>query len=185
MTSAPKHLRSVRRLQTDGMEYPMLRFMGLLERQSFRRLFLRIFKPKGSNHTATLRHAVVTPEIRPLSPFPASGIFFSVNYSKNICLPFKSRLRVCFDFLSKAQHLSTPLLSEVQRKMQPNVPLGDLFFAPKSCRFYVPKMSLKNANGCSVCAWLLTSGGFQPAMRLTPHRRPRASRSGADQAHTL
>ena len=27
-------------------------------------------------------------------------------------------------------------------------------------------MHLENANGCSVCAWLLTSGGLRPAMRL-------------------
>ena len=77
-------------------------------------------------------------------------------------------------------------------------------FRPKIMPFYVPKMSLKNANGCSVCAWLLTSGGLRPAMR---HSRiaalalrhqpkplkgpPRLSfrrlrlRAGADQAHTL
>ena len=46
-------------------------------------------------------------------------------------------------------------------------------------------MHLKNANGCSVCAWLLTSGGLRLTLRLTPQRHPRASRSGADQAHTL
>ena len=46
-------------------------------------------------------------------------------------------------------------------------------------------MSRKNANGCSVCAWLLTSGGLRLTLRLTPQRHPRASRSGADQAHTL
>ena len=64
-------------------------------------------------------------------------------------------------------------------------------------------MSLKNANGCSVCAWLLTSGGLRPAMRLRRiaalalrHQPkplkgpPRLSfrlrlRAGADQAHTL
>lgn len=43
----------------------------------------------------------------------------------------------------------------------------------------------KNTNGCSVCAWLLTSGGLRLTLRLTPQRHPRASRSGADQAHTL
>ena len=64
-------------------------------------------------------------------------------------------------------------------------------------------MHLKNANGCSVCAWLLTSGGLRPAMRLRRiaalalrHQPkplkgpPRLSfrlhpRAGADQAHTL
>lgn len=96
-----------------------------------------------------------------------------------------------------------PLLPEIQRKKQPNPPLEDLFCARKSCRFYVPKMHLKNANGCSVCAWLLTSGGLRPAMRLRRiatlalrHQPkplkgpPRLSfrlhpRAGADQAHTL
>ena len=46
-------------------------------------------------------------------------------------------------------------------------------------------MSLKNANGCSVCAWVLTSGGLRLTLRLTPQRHPRASLAGADQAHTL
>ena len=125
------------------------------------------------------------PEIRSLSPFPATRTFFSINLSTNICLLFKRHLRVYFDFPSKTQHPSPPLLPEIQRKKQPNPPLEDLFFARKSCRFYVPKMSLKNANGCSVCAWLLTSGGLRLTLRLTPQRHPRASRSGADQAHTL
>ena len=106
------------------------------------------------------------PEIRSLSPFPATRTFFSINLSTNICLLFKRHLRVYFDFPSKTQRPSPPLLPEIQRKRQPNPPLEDLFFARKSCRFYVPKMHLKNANGCSVCAWLLTSGGLRPAMRL-------------------
>ena len=125
------------------------------------------------------------PEIRSFSPFPDTRTFFTITLSTNICLPFESRLRVYFDFPSKTQRPSPPLLPEIQRKKQPNPPLEDLFFARKSCRFYVPKMHLKNANGCSVCAWLLTSGGLRLTLRLTPQRHPRASRSGADQAHTL
>ena len=82
------------------------------------------------------------------------------------------------------QRPSPMLLPEIQRKKQPNPPLEDLFFARKSCRFYVPKMHLKNANGCSVCAWLLTSGGLRLTLRLTPQRHPLASLAGADQAHT-
>ena len=46
-------------------------------------------------------------------------------------------------------------------------------------------MHLENANGCSVCAWLLTSGGLRLTLRLTPQRQPLASLAGADQAHTL
>ena len=143
------------------------------------------------------------PEIRPLSLFPVTKTSFSINLSTNICLPFKSLLRAYFDFRTKTQRPSPPLHPKVRRRTSPNTPLKDLFFARKSCRFYVPKMSLKNANGCSVCAWLLTSGGLRPAMRLRriaalalrhqpkplkgPPRlsfrlRPRA---GADQAHTL
>ena len=132
-----------------------------------------------------MRHAVATPEIRSLSPFPATRTFFSINLSTNICLLFKRHLRVYFDFPSKTQRPSPPLLPEIQRKKQPNPPLEDLFFARKSCRFYVPKMHLKNANGCSVCAWLLTSGGLRLTLRLTPQRHPLASLAGADQAHTL
>ena len=124
-----------------------------------------------------MRHAVATPEIRPLSPCPATRTFFSINLSTNICLPFKSLLRAYFDFRTKTQRPSPPLLPEIQRKKQPNPPLEDLFFARKSCRFYVPKMHLKNANGCSVCAWLLTSGGLRLTLRLTPQRHPRASPS--------
>ena len=90
---------------------------------------------------------------------------------------FKRHLRVYFDFPSKTQRPSPPLLPEIQRKKQPNPPLKDLFFARKSYHFYVPKMSLKNANGCSVCAWLLTSGGLRLTLRLTPQRHPRASPS--------
>ena len=61
-----------------------------------------------------------------------------------------------------------PLPSEVQRKTQRNTPpkKNDMFFARKSGRFYVPKMHLENANGCSVCAWLLTSGGLRLTLRL-------------------
>ena len=121
---------------------------------------------ESSNRTTTLRRTVGMPEIRSFSPFPATKTFFSITLSTNVCLHFKSRLRAYFDFRSKAQRLSTPLHSKIQRKTQPNGPLKDLFFAPKSYRFYVPKMSLKNANGCSVCAWLLTSGGLRPAMQL-------------------
>ena len=143
------------------------------------------------------------PEIRSLSPFPATRTFFSINLSTNICLLFKRHLWAYFDFPSKTQRPSPPLLPEIQRKKQPNPPLEDLFCARKSCRFYVPKMHLKNANGCSVCAWLLTSGGLRPAMRRSRiaalalrHQPkplkgpPRLSfrlrlRAGADQAHTL
>lgn len=143
------------------------------------------------------------PEIRPLSPFPATRTFFSINLSTNICLLFKSLLRAYFDFRTKTQRPSPPLHPKVQRRTSLNTPLKDLFFARKSCRFYVPKMHLKNANGCSVCAWLLTSGGLRPAMRLRRiaalalrHQPkplkgpPRLSfrlrlRAGADQAHTL
>ena len=143
------------------------------------------------------------PEIRPLSPLPATGNFFSVNCSANICSPFKRRLRAHFGFRSKAQHSSPPLLSDVQRKAPPNTPPEDLFSARKSRRFYVPKMSLKNANSCSVCAWLLTSGGLRLTLRLRRNVSlalrhqpkplkgpPRLSfrlrlRAGADQAHTL
>ena len=106
------------------------------------------------------------PEIRPLSLFPVTKTSFSINLSTNICLLFKRHLWVYFDFPSKTQRPSPPLLPEIQRKKQPNPPLEDLFFARKSCRFYVPKMHLKNANGCSVCAWLLTSGGLRLPLRL-------------------
>ena len=124
------------------------------------------------------------PEIRPLSPFPATRTFFSINLSTNICLLFKSLLRAYFDFRTKTQRPSPPLHPKVQRRTSLNTPLKDLFFARKSCRFYVPKMHLKNANGCSVCAWLLTSGGLRLTLRLTPQRHPLASLAGADQAHT-
>ena len=140
---------------------------------------------KGQNRAAILRHAVGMPEIRPLSPFPATRTFFSINLSTNICLPFKSLLRAYFDFRTKTQRPSPPLHPKVRRRTSPNTPLKDMFFARKSCRFYVPKMSLKNANGCSVCAWLLTSGGLRLPLRLTPQRHPLASLAGADQAHTL
>ena len=138
-----------------------------------------------------MRHAVATPEIRSLSPFPATRTFFSINLSTNICLLFKRHLRVYFDFPSKTQRPSPPLLPEIQRKKQPNPPLEDLFCARKSCRFYVPKMHLKNANGCSVCAWLLTSGTLALRHQPKPLKGPpRLSfrlrlRAGADQAHTL
>ena len=125
------------------------------------------------------------PEIRPLSLFPVTKTSFSIKLSTNICLHFKSLLRAYFDFRTKTQRPSPPLHPKVRRRTSPNTPLKDLFFARKSCRFYAPKMSLKNANGCSVCAWLLTSGGLRLTLRLTPQRHPRASRSGADQAHTL
>ena len=125
------------------------------------------------------------PEIRSLSPFPATRTFFSITLSANICLPFKSLLRAYFDFRTKTQRPSPPLHPKVRRITSPNTPLKDLFFTRKSYRFYVPKMHLKNANDCSVCAWLLTSGGLRLTLRLTPQRHPRASRSGADQAHTL
>ena len=64
-------------------------------------------------------------------------------------------------------------------------------------------MLLKNANGCSVCAWLLTSGNLRLTLRLRRNVTlalrhqpnplkgpPRLSfrlrpRAGADQAHTL
>ena len=100
-------------------------------------------------------------------------------------MPFKSLLRAYFDFRTKTQRPSPPLHPKVQRRTSLNTPLKDLFFARKSCRFYVPKMHLKNANGCSVCAWLLTSGGLRLTLRLTPQRHPLASLAGADQAHTL
>ena len=125
------------------------------------------------------------PEFRFLSLFPVTKTSFSINLSTNICLPFRSLLRAYFDFRTKTQRPSPPLHPKVRRRTSPNTPLKDLFFARKSCRFYVPKMSLKNANGCSVCAWLLTSGGLRLTLRLTPHRHPLASLAGADQAHTL
>ena len=106
------------------------------------------------------------PEIRPLSLFPVTKTSFSINLSTNICLPFKSPLRAYFDFRTKTQRPSPPLHPKVRRRTSPNTPLKDLFFARKSCRFYVPKMHLKNANGCSVCAWLLTSGGLRLTLRL-------------------
>ena len=117
------------------------------------------------------------PEIRPLLPFLATKISFSIPLLTNICLLFKSLLQTYFDFRPKAQRPSTPLLSEIQRKTQRNTPFQRHVFARKSCRFYVPKMHLKNANGCSVCAWLLTSGGLRLTLRLTPQRHPRASPS--------
>ena len=79
-------------------------------------------------------------------------IFFLETLPTNICLPFRKRLRGLFDFLPATQIACPPLSPETRRKTSPNPPLKDLFFARKSCRFYVPKMSLKNANGCSVCA---------------------------------
>ena len=94
-------------------------------------------------------------------------------------------MRGLFDFLPATQIPCPPLSPETRRKIPPNPPLKALFPTRKLCCFYVPKMSLKNANGCSVCAWLLTSGGLRLPLRLTPQRHPRASRSGADQAHTL
>ena len=122
----------------------------------------------------------------PLSLVPSChDIFFLETLPTNICLPFRKRLRGLFDFLPATQIACTPLSPETRRKTSPNPPLKALFFARKSCRFYVPKMSLKNANGCSVCAWLLTSGGLRVTLRLTPQRHPLASLAGADQAHTL
>ena len=121
---------------------------------------------KSPYRTAILRHAVRMPEFRFLSPLPVTRTFLSITLSTNICLPFKSLLLAHFDFRTKTQRPSPPLHSEVQRITSPNTPLKDLFFARKSYRFYVPKIHLKNANGCSVCAWLLTSGGLRPAMRL-------------------
>lgn len=135
--------------------------------------------------TKNPRHLIRIPEILSLSLFPVTKTSFSINLSTNICLPFKSLLRAYFDFRTKTQRPSPPLHPKVQRRTSLNTPLKDLFFARKSCRFYIPKMHLKNANGCSVCAWLLTSGGLRPAMRLRRIAPPRASRSGADQAHTL
>ena len=116
-------------------------------------------------------------EILSLVPLPATRTFLSINLYTNICLPFKSLLQAYFDFRTKTQRLSSTLSPEVQRKASLNTPLKDLFCARKSCRFYVPKMHLKNANGCSVCAWLLTSGGLRLTLQLTPQRHPRASPS--------
>ena len=181
----------------------MLRFASLLERQSFRRFPPSHFQTERlkphHNSVSCRRNA-----LNPLSFAPSCrGNLLFGNCSTNVCSPFKSRLRAYFDFRTKTQRPSPPLHPKAQRKAPPNAPLKDLFFARKSCRFYVPKMHLKNANGCSVCAWLLTSGGLRPAMRLRriaalalrhqpkplkgPPRlsfrlRPRA---GADQAHTL
>ena len=152
-----------------------------MKRQAFIRkaAFFHVasLRPKSPYRTAILRHAVGMPEIRPLSPFPATRTFFSINLSTNICLLFKSLLRAYFDFRTKTQRPSPPLHPKVQRRTSLNTPLKDLFFARKSYHFYVPKMSLKNANGCSVCAWLLTSGGLRLPLRLTPQRHPRASPS--------
>ena len=84
------------------------------------------------------------------------------------------------------QRPSPMLLPEIQRKKQPNPPLEDLFFARKSCRFYVPKMHLKNANGCSVCAWLLTSGGLRLTLRLRRNvTRSLRSRAPTKRTHFL
>ena len=163
----------------------MLRFASLLERQSFRR-----FPPSHFQTERLKPHHNSVPcrrnALNPLSFAPSCrGNLLFGNCSTNVCSSFKSRLRAYFDFRSKAQRLSTPLLSKIQRKTQRNAPLEDLFFARKSYRFYVPKMHLKNANGCSVCAWLLTSGGLRLTLRLTPQRHTLASLACADQAHTL
>ena len=46
-----------------------------------------------------------------------------------------------------------------------------LFFGYEKARS-MKKIIIKAANGCSVCAWLLTSGGFQLSLRRGRHRTP-------------
>ena len=145
-----------------------------------------LLRLKSSYRTSTLRHAVEMPEFRFLSLFPVTGTFLSINLSANICLPFKSLLRAYFDFRTKTQRPSPPLHPKVRRRTSLNTPLKDLFFARKSYRFYVPKMSLKNANGCSVCAWLLTSGGLRLTLRLRRNvTRSLRSRAPTKRTHFL
>ena len=134
------------------------------------------FAPKA--HTAPRFCATLSecPNFAFFRPFQSRELS-SRYFTTNICLPFKSLLRTCFDFRTKTQRPSPPLHTKVRRITSPNTPLEDLFFARKSYRFYVPKMHLKNANGCSVCAWLLTSGGLRLTLQLTPQRHPRASPS--------
>ena len=152
--------------------------------------------------TKNPRHLIRIPEILSLAPLPATKTSFSKpNRRTFVCLLkafYGAHLVSAPQCRSPARHCSRNF-NEKHLWMRLSKPV----FHPKSCRFHVPKMSLKNANGCSVCAWLLTSGGLRPAMRLRriaalalrhqpkplkgPPRlsfrlRPRA---GADQAHTL
>ena len=42
----------------------------------------------------------------------------------------------------------------------------------------------KNVNGSKACAWLIYKSAAKLTVRLTPHRHPRASRSGAEAKRT-
>ena len=164
----------------------MLRFASLLEKQSFRRFPPPHFQPerlKSYRNAAPYRRNARNS--LSFAPSRLGNLLFG-KFSTNICLLFKSLLRAYFDFRTKTQRPSPPLHPKVRRRTSPNTPLKDLFFARKSRRFYVPKMHLKNANGCSVCAWLLTSGGLRPTLRLRRNvTRSLRSRAPTKRTHFL
>ena len=109
------------------------------------------------------------------TPSRHGNLLLGKKISTNICLPSGSPLRGLFWIPHRNTNSAACLYPRKFNEKRSGIPpLKDMFFARKSCRFYVPKIHLKNANGCSVCAWLLTSGGLRLTLRFALGRRPSA-----------
>ena len=124
------------------------------------------------------------PEIRPLSPFPATKTSFSKpNRRTFVCL-----LRA----LCRAHMVSARKHNDLPRHCSRNfnekhlrIPLSKSCFVTENQIFLCPE------NVPQKCKWLqcvrlvINKRRSPTGDAAAPHRRPRASRSGADQAHTL
>ena len=125
------------------------------------------------------------PEILFLSPFPAAKTSFSITLITNICLPFKSLLRGLFDFRIAMQIPLPAIALGISMKSISKHLSRRPVFHPKIMPFLCPE------NAPRKCKWLqcvrlgLNKRRPSPDVSAAPQRHPRASRSGADQAHTL
>ena len=125
------------------------------------------------------------PEIRPLLPFLATKISFSIPLLTNICLPFKSLLRAYFDFHTAHTTSFSDAAPGNLTKTAAKRPSRRPVFRPKIMLFLCPE------NVPQKCKWLqcvrlvINKRRLSAVVAAAPQRHPRASRSGADQAHTL
>ena len=109
------------------------------------------------------------PEIRPLSPLPATRNFFSVNYSTNVCSPFKSRLRAYFDFYTEHTASFPDAAPGNLTKTVAEYPLSKTCFSPEIMPFSCPE------NAPQKCKWL-------QCVRLVINKRRPSADVAADAA---
>ena len=125
------------------------------------------------------------PEIRPLSPLPATRNFFSVNYSTNICSPFKSRLRAYFDFCTEHTAPFPDAAPGSLTKTAAKRPSRRLVFRPKIRSFLCPENVPQKCKWQQCVRLVINKRRPSPDVAAAPQRHPLAALAGADQAHTL